>query len=516
MTAIDETRDGDERASRHILRELGFVTRRAGEGLEGTATVTLPLLVPGLAHLRTSILATWADTMGGLLAIRAFAPRVPVTLELDVDLLRPAPGAGAVRGAASVAKAGRSVFVFEAEFTDDDGLFAVAAGSFMASPDPGVRMPSRLPPPAPAAGLLKVPLARTGRVRAARPGRGVAPAFRGRAELVQHGQRRAHRPGRRRGDAVAHARHHAVLPGPSVPAAGARRARRRHRRRARGARAGTSPRRRLRRPTVGPGHDADVPGLKGGDVFFGLRFDFRNPAFAATAMADRYAAALDMAAWADGLGCVNIAVSEHHGSPDGYLPSPIPMLAAMAARTTTVPLMIAALIAPFHDPLRLAEDLILLDNLSRGRVDLIVAAGYVEEEFAIFDVPMRERAQRVTETVATLRAAFTGEPFEYRGRTVHLTPAPFRPGGPRLLLGGSSEAAARRAARIADGFVPSDPSHLGLLPRRGHRAGTPRPGTLPHGGDESGGAGRGPRGGLGADGPLLPARDERLRRLAGA
>ena len=127
-------------------------------------------------------------------------------------------------------------------------------------------------------------------------------------------------------------------------------------------------------------------------MLFGLRFDFRNPDFAGTTMADRYAAALDMAEWADGLGCVNIAVSEHHGSVDGYLPSPLPMLAAMAARTTNVRFMVAALIAPFHDPLRLAEDLVVLDHLSRGRVDLIVAGGYVHEEFAMFGVPMRERA----------------------------------------------------------------------------------------------------------------------------
>ena len=115
-------------------------------------------------------------------------------------------------------------------------------------------------------------------------------------------------------------------------------------------------------------------------MLFGLRFDFRNPDFARTTMADRYAAALDMAQWADSLGCVSIAVSEHHGSPDGYLPSPIPVLAAMAARTTNVRFLVAALIAPFHDPLRLAEEMVVLDHLSRGRVDLIVAGGYVHEE----------------------------------------------------------------------------------------------------------------------------------------
>jgi alkanesulfonate monooxygenase SsuD/methylene tetrahydromethanopterin reductase-like flavin-dependent oxidoreductase (luciferase family) len=96
------------------------------------------------------------------------------------------------------------------------------------------------------------------------------------------------------------------------------------------------------------------------------------------------------------LGCLTIVVSEHHGSPDGYLPSPLPMVAAMAARTTNVRFIVAALIAPFYDPLRLAEDMVVLDNLSQGRVDLVVAAGYVREEFAMYGVPMNERGKRVT------------------------------------------------------------------------------------------------------------------------
>jgi alkanesulfonate monooxygenase SsuD/methylene tetrahydromethanopterin reductase-like flavin-dependent oxidoreductase (luciferase family) len=191
-------------------------------------------------------------------------------------------------------------------------------------------------------------------------------------------------------------------------------------------------------------------------MFLSLRFDFRNPAIAGTSMADRYAAALDMAEWADNLGIpASIAVSEHHGSEDGYIPSPGLMLAAMAARTKNVRLSVAALIAPFHDPLRIAEDFCVLDNLSRGRVDMIVAGGYAPSEFAMFDVPIKERPKRVTEMVNTLKAAFAGKPFEYRGRTVHITPEPVRPGGPRVIMGGASEGAARRAARIADGFVPS-------------------------------------------------------------
>jgi alkanesulfonate monooxygenase SsuD/methylene tetrahydromethanopterin reductase-like flavin-dependent oxidoreductase (luciferase family) len=214
-------------------------------------------------------------------------------------------------------------------------------------------------------------------------------------------------------------------------------------------------------------------------MLFSLRFDFRNPPLAHTSMADRYAAALDMVEWADALGCVSIGVSEHHGSADGYLPSPVPMLAAMAQRSTTARLAISALIVSFHDPLRIAEDLAVLDNLSRGRVDLVVAAGYAREEFAMFDVPMNERPKRVTEMVETLRKAFTGQPFLYRGRTVQVTPAPYQPGGPRIVMGGGSEPAARRAARIGDGFVPSVPGAWHWYQDEMVRLGKPDPGPFP-------------------------------------
>jgi alkanesulfonate monooxygenase SsuD/methylene tetrahydromethanopterin reductase-like flavin-dependent oxidoreductase (luciferase family) len=83
--------------------------------------------------------------------------------------------------------------------------------------------------------------------------------------------------------------------------------------------------------------------------------------------------------------------------------------------------------------------------------------------------------------VKTLKAAFTGEPFEYRGRTVHVTPAPYRAGGPALILGGSSERAARRAARIADGFLPSVPEVWEFYRDEVQRLGRPDPGPSPIG-----------------------------------
>lgn len=187
---------------------------------------------------------------------------------------------------------------------------------------------------------------------------------------------------------------------------------------------------------------------------FGLRFDLRNPSFAGTTAAERVRAAVDMAAWADERGCVAISLSEHHGSEDEYLPSPIVVAAAMAARTQRTRIMIAALIAPLYDPVRLAEDLAVLDGISEGRLDVVLGAGYVADEFAMFGVPLQERGARMESTVAFLRQAWTGEPFMHDRRMIRVTPRPHRAGGPPLVMGGSSAAAARRAARIGDGYVP--------------------------------------------------------------
>jgi alkanesulfonate monooxygenase SsuD/methylene tetrahydromethanopterin reductase-like flavin-dependent oxidoreductase (luciferase family) len=215
--------------------------------------------------------------------------------------------------------------------------------------------------------------------------------------------------------------------------------------------------------------------------FFGIRFDLRNPDFAGTTMHERYAAALDMAAWAESAGFLFVGLSEHHGSEDGYLPSPLVMAGAVAARTKSVAIVVAAMIAPFHDPLRLAEDAAVVDNLCGGRLELIIAGGYVPDEFAMFGVDLSERAARTTELITTLQGAWTGEPFEYRGRTVQVAPRPHRPGGPGLQLGGSSAPAARRAARLGIGFQPSDGDSWPAYAAECVALGRPDPGPYPGG-----------------------------------
>ena len=89
-----------------------------------------------------------------------------------------------------------------------------------------------------------------------------------------------------------------------------------------------------------------------------------------------------------------ISISEHHGSDDGYLPSPLVMAAAIGARTSNAAIGVNALVAVFHDPLRLAEDVAVVDLICRGRFNLTIAGGYLPSEFDMFDVPMSDRPAR--------------------------------------------------------------------------------------------------------------------------
>jgi alkanesulfonate monooxygenase SsuD/methylene tetrahydromethanopterin reductase-like flavin-dependent oxidoreductase (luciferase family) len=159
-----------------------------------------------------------------------------------------------------------------------------------------------------------------------------------------------------------------------------------------------------------------------------------------------------MSEWGDERGALSIVCSEHHASPDGYLPSPLVLAAAIAARTSTVPITVAALLVPLHDPVRLAEDMAVLDVISRGRVAYVVGLGYRPEEYAMFGRSLSTRGRRMDECLTVLRRAWAGEEFTYEGRTVLVTPRPLTPGGPLLMCGGGSTAAARRAARFGLGF----------------------------------------------------------------
>ena len=185
---------------------------------------------------------------------------------------------------------------------------------------------------------------------------------------------------------------------------------------------------------------------------FTMRFDMRAPEFGAP-RADLYRAALEMSEWAEGKGCVSIQVCEHHRSKDGYLPTPMILASAIAARTKTTPIQVAALIVPLHDPIELAEQMAVLDNVSGGRVSYVCAIGYVQAEYDQFGQAMKGRGKRMEESIRVMQRLWQGEELEYEGRPVKVTPPPHTPGGPMLMLGGGVAASARRAARLGLGMV---------------------------------------------------------------
>lgn len=151
-------------------------------------------------------------------------------------------------------------------------------------------------------------------------------------------------------------------------------------------------------------------------------------------------------------------VSEHHGAGDGYLPSLLPLLAAFAAVTEKIELGTGVVLAPFHDPLRLAEDFAVVDQISGGRVIAGLGIGWRDEEFRAFDIDPKTRTRRLTEIAEIMRLAWSEDRFDFAGKhyryeQVSVTPKPQRV--PPLFIGGFVEAAIRRAGRIGDGYISS-------------------------------------------------------------
>ena len=192
-------------------------------------------------------------------------------------------------------------------------------------------------------------------------------------------------------------------------------------------------------------------------------------------MSDLYDAALDMCEWGERNGAVTVMFSEHHSSPDGYLPSPVIMAVAAAVRTKTLTFNVGALLLLMYDPIKLAEDIVVLDHLSDGRVTYTIGLGYREEEYEMFGVDKQYRGKEIEERIAALRYGLSGEPFEWRGRTIHVQPKPLTIGGPLIAYGGGSKAAAERAARLGMMFFPqtSDPKMPKFYDQEAERVGNP-------------------------------------------
>ncbi len=186
-----------------------------------------------------------------------------------------------------------------------------------------------------------------------------------------------------------------------------------------------------------------------------LRFDMRSAPDCPDSQGDRYRAALEMAAWADAQPIDVVGLSEHHHTDDGFLCAPLTLAGMMLARTSRVRVSVSALLVPLHDPLRLAEDIAVLDLASGGRFSATCGLGYREVEYARFNVDWQSRGGVFDAKLAVMVNALSGVEFEYNGGMTRLSPAPASPVQALLLVGGSSKAAARRAARFGLLFSPA-------------------------------------------------------------
>jgi len=183
------------------------------------------------------------------------------------------------------------------------------------------------------------------------------------------------------------------------------------------------------------------------------RFAMRAQSVDPAARSALYSTAIEMTQWSEGKGCLSTIVSEHHAVDDGYLPSPVVLAAAMAARTTTMSINVSALLLALYEPVKLAEDMAVVDLISRGRVSYVIGIGYRSDEFEMFGVDRSGRGQLVEERVIQLRRLWSGETVEVDGRSVRVTPLPYSPGGPLLAYGGGTLAAAQRAGRLGLYFM---------------------------------------------------------------
>ena len=183
----------------------------------------------------------------------------------------------------------------------------------------------------------------------------------------------------------------------------------------------------------------------------------------------RFDAMLQQAALAEALGYDVLWAHEHHSGGMMY-PSPLMTLAVLAAATKRIGLGTNMLLLPLHHPLRVAEDGAMVDVLSGGRLRLGVGAGYSPTDLQAFAVPEGDRARRMREGLALIRAVWTGEHVSLENGLSQLSdftlfPRPVQRPAPPIYVGATVDAAVRRAARLGDELLVSTTQRIGDIPR---------------------------------------------------
>lgn len=188
-------------------------------------------------------------------------------------------------------------------------------------------------------------------------------------------------------------------------------------------------------------------------------YDCRHVPGGDMTMTDVYAATIEQAVLADDLGFDHVWFTEHHFLEDGYLPAFQPLAGAIAARTKQIRISNDIALLPLYHPIRLAEELAVLDQISNGRMEFGIGMGYVPKEFDAFGVPLRNRVSMTDEAIEILRLAWGEGPFSFKGKRYNLSnidvhPKPVQPGGPPLWIAAMKEPGALRAARFGTNLLP--------------------------------------------------------------
>ena len=180
-----------------------------------------------------------------------------------------------------------------------------------------------------------------------------------------------------------------------------------------------------------------------------------------------YPQALEEVTRAEELGFDSVWMEEHHSVTNHYWPSPLPVLAGFATRTSQMVLGTDIIVAAFHHPVRLAEDVAMLDVISNGRLVLGIAIGYKPDEFALYGVELEKRGARFEEQLAIMRGLWTEERVQFKGAYYplegRLEPKPVQQPHPPVWIGGWGDITLRRAATLADNWIPGPTADLKRL-----------------------------------------------------
>ena len=182
----------------------------------------------------------------------------------------------------------------------------------------------------------------------------------------------------------------------------------------------------------------------------GIYLDLRNPPEWRRPWPDFYRQSLDLAVQAEEWGADSVWLSEHHFFEDGYLPQPLTFAAAVAARTRRIRIGTAVVLAPLRQALQIAEEAAVVDQISNGRLDLGLGAGYARDEFEAFGADLSLRFTTTDRRVREVRELLEG------GK---VTPPPVQSPLP-IWLGYNGSQGARRAGRLGCGLLSINPASV--------------------------------------------------------